>query len=143
MLLSGHQVNTLDNLEITNMYISETECTYVFSSVLKHSQLLRSFPPNPSLCPVTNITQYLKFWLEKYADQGFFITTVPEYKQISKDTIARWIKETLSLAGINSNIYQAHSPHSASTSSASYKEVKVSTLLKSANWTILKKYYKN
>ena len=69
MLLSGHWVNTIENLKITNMYISETECTFVFSSVLKHSQPdfhqqllnLRSFPSNPSLRPVTNITQYLKF----------------------------------------------------------------------------------
>ena len=37
MLLSGHRVNTLECLKITNMYISETECTFVFSSVVKHS----------------------------------------------------------------------------------------------------------
>ena len=78
MLLSGHRVNTLENLKITNMYISETECTFVFSSVLKHSRpcyhqqplILRSFPSNPSLCPVRNITQYLKFRLEKSANEG-------------------------------------------------------------------------
>ena len=66
---------------------------YVFSSVLKHSRpgynqqplILRSFPSNPSLCPVTNMTQYLKFRLEKSADEGFFITTVPPYKHCSKD----------------------------------------------------------
>ena len=38
MLLSGHRVNTLENLKISNMYILETECTFVFSSVLKHSR---------------------------------------------------------------------------------------------------------
>ena len=37
MVLSGHRVNTLEYLKITNMYISETECTFVFSSVVKHS----------------------------------------------------------------------------------------------------------
>ena len=125
---------------------------YVFSSVLKHSRpgynqqplILRSFPSNPSLCPVTNMTQYLKFRLEKSADEGFFITTVPPYKHCSKD--ARWIKETLaSLAGINSGIYQTHSLRSASMSSASYKGVNLSTILKSANWTrnsIFEKYHK-
>ena len=107
--------------------------------------ILRSFPSNPSLCHVTNITQCIKFQLEKSADEGFFITTVPPYKQCSKDTIARWIKETLSLAGINSGIYQAHSLRSVSTASASYKGVNLSTILKSANWTrnsIFKKCYK-
>ena len=37
-LLSGHRVNTLENIKITDMYISKTECTFVFSSVLKHSR---------------------------------------------------------------------------------------------------------
>ena len=27
ILLSGHRLNTQDNLKVTNMYISETECT--------------------------------------------------------------------------------------------------------------------
>ena len=142
MLLSEHLFSTLENLKITNMYISETECTFVFSSVLKRSRPLLnvvtpslkiiSFKPKPH--PVTNITQYLKFQLEKSADEGFFITTVSPYKQCSKDTIARWIKETLSLAGINSGIYLAHSLRSSSTSLASYKGVNLSTILKSANW---------
>ena len=153
MVLSGHRVNTLEYLKITNMYISETECTFVFSSVVKHSWpgyhqqplILRSFPSNPSLCPVTNITQYLKFRLEKSANEGFFMITVPPYKQCLKDTIARWIKETLSLAGISSGIYQAHSLWSASASLALYKGVNLSTILKSGNWTrnsTFKKYYK-
>ena len=119
------------------MYISETECTFVFSSVVKHSRpgyhqqplILRSFPSNPSLCPVTNITQYLKFRLEKSANEGFFMITVPPYKQCLKDTIARWIKETLSLAGISSGIYQAHSIWSASASLVLYKGVNLSTIL--------------
>ena len=49
------------------------------------------------------------------------------------------------ISRINSGIYQAHSLQSASTSSASYKGVNLSTILKSANWTrnsTFKKYYK-
>ena len=73
---------------------------FVFSSILKHSRpgyhqqpsILRSFPSNPNLRPVTKITQYLKFRLEKSADQGFFITVVPPHKQCSKDPMARCIK---------------------------------------------------
>ena len=35
MLLSEHRVNALDNLKVKRVYILETECTFVFSSVLK------------------------------------------------------------------------------------------------------------
>ena len=152
-LFSGHRLNTLENLKVTNMYVSGRECTFAFSSVFKHSRpgyhqqplILRSFLSNPSLCPVTNITHYLKIRLEKSADEEFFIATVPPYKQCPNDTIARWIKEILSLAGIDSGIYQDYSLRSASTSSASYKGVTLSTVLKSANWTrnsTFKEYYK-
>ena len=58
--------------------------------------------------------------------------------------MARWTKETLSPAGINSGIYQTYSLHSASMSLALYKGVNLSTILKSANWignTTFKKYY--
>ena len=98
------------------MYISETKCTFVFSSVLKHRRLgyhqqpliLRSFPPNQNLRPVTIITQYLKFRLEKFADEGFFITTVPPYKQCSKDTIIRGIKEISYLSLASTVVYARH-----------------------------------
>lgn len=36
MLLPYHRANNLDNLKITNMYISATECTFVLT-VLKRS----------------------------------------------------------------------------------------------------------
>ena len=124
---------------------------YVFSSVLKHSRpgynqqplILRSFPSNPSLCPVTNMTQYLKFRLEKSADEGFLHNNCPTIQALLKRCK---VKETLaSLAGINSGIYQTHSLRSASMSSASYKGVNLSTILKSANWTrnsTFEKYHK-
>ena len=39
MLLSGTRVNTLTHLKVTNMYITNTESTFVFDGVLKHSRL--------------------------------------------------------------------------------------------------------
>ena len=39
MLLSGTRVNTLTQLKVTNMYITNTESTFVFDGVLKDSRL--------------------------------------------------------------------------------------------------------
>lgn len=33
MLLPYHRANNLDNLKITNMYISATECTFVLTAL--------------------------------------------------------------------------------------------------------------
>ena len=98
MLLSGHRVNTLLNLKITNMYISETECTFVFSSVLKHSRLcyhqqpliFRPFPSNPSHCPVTNIKQYIL-----HNNCPTIQTMLKRYycKMDQRNLISRWNKQ--------------------------------------------------
>ena len=47
MLLSRAQVNTFSHFKVTNMYITNTECTFVFNEVLKHSR--------PNYCQTLNI----------------------------------------------------------------------------------------
>ena len=47
MLLSRAQINTFSHLKVTNMYITNTECTFVFNEVLKHSR--------PNYCQTLNI----------------------------------------------------------------------------------------
>lgn len=152
MLLLGHRVNTLSHMNITCMFLTDTECTFVFDAVLKHSRpgykqtpmVLRSFPANTQLCPVQTLKQYLKFRLNKCNDNGLFITTVSPHKRSSSDTISRWVKTTLELAGIDSGIFQAHSVRSAATSCAKRKGVSLTTIVQSASWTgtsTFKKHY--
>ena len=63
ILLSGSRVNSISYLKITNMYLTDTECTFVFDDVLKLSRpsfkekllVFRVFPQNPKLCPVSTL----------------------------------------------------------------------------------------
>ena len=153
MVLSGNRVNCLTNLKVTNMYITDTECTFVFDSVLKHSRpsfndkplIFREFSDNSSLCPVYLITRYLEGRLTKSLLESLFITTTKPYKQASSsDTIARWIKETMSASGIDTGKFKTHSCRAASTSAASMRGVSLTTIIKSASWSndsTFKKYY--
>ena len=58
ILLSGTRVNTSTYLNVTNMYITDTECTFVFKEVLKHSRtkyfqkplIFRAYPKCPESC---------------------------------------------------------------------------------------------
>ena len=67
MLLSGSRVNSISHLKISNMYLTDTECTFVFDDVLKHSRpyfkekplVFRAFPQNPKLFPVSTLIKYL------------------------------------------------------------------------------------
>ena len=57
MFLSGSHVKLISYLKITNMYLTDRECTFVFDDVLKHSRpsfnekslIFRAFLQNPKL----------------------------------------------------------------------------------------------
>ena len=80
MSLSGTRINTLTHLKVTNMYITDTECTFVFDEVLKHSKpkycqkplILRAYPECPELCPVRNLSNYLDIRLARSSDPALF-----------------------------------------------------------------------
>ena len=116
MILAGTRVNTLVHLNVTNMYITDTEVTFTFDEVLKHSRpnhkqkplIFRAFS-SKGVCPVTTLITYLEHRLPASGDPALFITTVKPHKKASKDSISRWIKLTMSEAGINSGLCTSHS----------------------------------
>ena len=52
-------------------------------------------------------------------DPNFIITHGKPHKPAHKDTIARWIKERMKLAGIDTNTFKSHSCRSASAAKRS------------------------
>ena len=64
----------------------------------------------------------------------FIITYDKPHKPPSSDTISRWIKEELGMAGINTNVYKPHSCRSAWTSKARDNGVSISGILKPGCW---------
>ena len=152
MILSGNRVNLLSHLVVTNMYITEQECTFVVNEVLKESRptfnakpmTFRAFPSFPSLCPIRTIWAYLEVRNKLSDDTGLFVTLKKPHHPAKPDTIARWIKEMLALSGIDSGLYKAHSCRSASTSAALFRGISLTTIVKSASWsnvTTFKKHY--
>ena len=86
MLLSGIRVNTTVHLKITNMYLTDSECTIVFDDLLNHSRPFYkekpigfgAFPQNPKLSATTALTQYLNIRLLRSPDTALSITTVKQ-----------------------------------------------------------------
>ena len=155
MLLSGNRVNMLTEMKIARggMVLSEdlTECTFVFSSVLKHTtentpgekMTFRAYE-EPSLCPVANILKYLEYRNPISDEDSLFVITRKPHNTPQPDTIAGWIKEVLGAAGVDTGEYQAHSCRAASTSTAALAGVSLSTILDSASWKnvrTFKKFY--
>ena len=62
----------------------------------------------------------------------------PLYKPhlgVSTDTISRWLKESIGLAGIDTSNFKGHSTRSASTSKAASLGLSVKEILVRAGWS--------
>ena len=137
MLLSATRVNTLTHLKITNIYITDTECTFVFDEVLKYSRpkycqkplIFRAYHECPNLCPAKVLLNYLDIKLTRSSDLAFFISTTKPFKALSRDAIARWIKNTMKEANIDSGLFTTHTCRSASTSKAKIAGLNIKAML--------------
>ena len=64
------------------------------------------------------------------------LSFIEPHKEISSSTIARWIKTTLRLAGVNEiGLFSAHSTRSASTSRAGFSGLSVDDILHRGSWS--------
>ena len=118
-------------------------------SRLGHSNMhivLPSFPDDT--CTRICIVQTLAIYLDRTRLLGnssrLFISTVQLHGAVSKDTLARWIKTALCLAGIDVTMFKPNSTRAAATSAAQRKGVTLAVILNAADWsneTTFAKYY--
>ena len=104
------------------------------------------FRETPSLCVVKTLKEYLKRTeTKRNKAKQLFISYQKPYRPISKDTLARWLRDILTRAGIDTEIFAAHSTRAASTSAAVARGTPIDEVLKAAGWaseSTFTKYYK-
>ena len=90
------------------------------------------------LCPYSCIDQYKALsapWRQDGNPSKFFLSFKAPHKPVSKSTLARWIKDTLLLADVDTKTFQAHSLRGASTSKAFLKGLSVKEVLDHGRWS--------
>lgn len=111
-----------------------------------HELKLSAYPVDRRLCVVRTLKQYLVLTQPFRGEhKQLFLSLKMPHGPVSKDTIARWIRDTLVLAGIDVNIFKAHSVRTASVSAASASFVPVNDIMQRAGWTqekTFRKFYK-
>lgn len=108
-----------------------------------------AFQEAESLCPVKTIQIYIeRTTLLRINNESeitqLIISHKKPHKPVKAGSISRWIKETLSDAGVNTAIFKSHSTRAASTSAASAKGVSVKDIMAMAGWSrssTFEKYY--
>ena len=91
------------------------------------------------------LKDYEKRTTDKRGDSvKLFLATIKPHKPVTSSTIARWIKNLLGKAGVNTEIFKAHSVRGASTSAAAMAGITTEDILKAADWsneTVFPKFY--
>lgn len=103
-----------------------------------HEVVLSAYPVDRRLCVVSTMQQYLHITepFRKSREQNqLFLGLKEPHMPVSKDTIARWIREMLALSGIDVNCFKAHSVRAASVSAAKVQFVSTQAIMKKADWT--------
>ncbi|CAN7982324.1 unnamed protein product, partial [Ixodes hexagonus] len=88
------------------------------------------------LCPVQALECYLTRTASlRNSATAVLLTTQKPFHPASRDTVANWIRRTLSLAGIDTKVFKAHSTRGASTSKAFQAGVPLSEILEAVDWS--------
>ena len=95
------------------------------------------FKNNCKVCAADTLVYYLNKTkeLRTNGQKYLFIACKKPYKVVSSQTISRWVTDTLSAAGVDTNIFTAHSTRHASTSAAKRSGVSLNVIRKTAGWS--------
>ena len=92
---------------------------------------------DPKLCPFLCIKDYVAMtasWRVGNQPSSFFLSHKSPHKPVSKSSLARWVKDSLLLADIDTKTFQAHSLRGASTSRALLKGLSVKEVIDHGRW---------
>ena len=145
-LLTGQRTQTIHCLDVNHMDMSDKKCIFYLTSLQKHSRPgkhqkpieLEAFDQEPNLCVIRHLKAYVDKTSVHRGDTDsnqLLLSFQKPFKPVSKDTIARWIKNVLKDAGIDTTKFGAHSTRAASTSAAAKAGTPLEVILESAGWS--------
>ena len=153
-LVSAQRVQSLHLLDLNNMQLKESSVRFSFSEHLKQDRIgripftlrLSAYPPDRRLCAVTYLRHYIsRTKCLRGTETRLCISFRKPFKRVTSQTIARWIKECMSAAGIDTDKFKAHSTKAAATSAAEAADLPISYIMNQAGWSserTFQKYYK-
>lgn len=143
-LTTGHRVQTLSLISINNIQFLNSSVKICIPDLIKTSKPgamqptlhLAAFNEKIEICPVRILESYLKMTKPVRGKiENLILTFKKPFQRASSQTISRWIKATLREAGVDTNMFTAHSTRHASTSAAKRCGISIELIRKTAGWT--------
>ena len=150
-LSSSDRGQTLHLASVNNMNVSPNKIEFVIRQKLKHTRkILR---PTVITCVKSNIEEldvashvshYIDLTKDYRDDNGQLFLSWKTKKPVVKQSLARWLKLVLKLAGIDTNNYKAHSYRGAGLSKAYQRGASLQQIVAAGNWanaTTFQRFY--
>ena len=143
-LLTGQRCQTIHKLDINHMQQLPQKYIFTIEATLKQTKPGKHLEPielvafeNKNLCIVEILNEYISRTqkLRQAEHSQLLISYMKPHKPVTKDTIARWVKSTLKLAGIDIKAFAPHSTRAASTSCNLNAGLCLTDILKAAGWS--------
>lgn len=153
-LTGAARTQSIHLLSVDSFKKLSTEYVFKYDGLLKQSRpsqremfvQFKAYPPDRRLCIYTVVKEYLKrTCLYRKDCSKLLLSYAKPHKEVSKETIARWIRIILTQSGIDTKMFGSHSVRSAVTSKANANSVPLDIILKKAGWSRQKtfaKFYK-
>lgn len=153
-LLSGQRGQSMRLIDVRNLTVTKHRVKIKYGDLLKTTRpgnqqreiKLKAYAPDRRICISFILREYLrqrKLLCPKECTQLFISINKP-HQPVTTSTIAKWVKEVMHLAGLDTNTFTPHSLRSASTSAATRARVPLNTILATAGWSresTFRKYY--
>lgn len=143
-LITAHRMQTFSLIEIENVEILPEKILIKIPEKIKTTGknklqpvlTIPFFKENYKVCAADTLMTYLARTKNLRGSEKFlFISFQKPYKKVSSQTLSHWVTETLSVAGLNTNVFSAHSTRHASTSTAKNNGISIDLIKKTAGWT--------
>lgn len=147
-LVSANRTSELQALDLHFRSYTPDGVLFKLSSLTKKGKVgailkecfFASFPHDNCLCVVQCLQVYEEV-TKKYRDiqasmpSPLFLSYVRPHKPVTSQRIAHWIKDTLRMAGVDTNTFKAHLVRGSSTSAAVGNGLHIADVLKTADWS--------
>ena len=144
LILSGQRCQTIQLLSIDNFTMNDEHCIFYICESVKQTRPGTHIPPieflsykhDKKLC-VQHIKDYLARTKQKRQPtcKRLLISLQKPHGPVSTETIARWCKEFLNSAGVDTTKFKAHSTRAASTSHLATNNIDIQSMLRAVGWS--------
>lgn len=143
LLVTSQRGQTVLNLCVDRMLCTKKSITFRLRKLLKHNQLgqplnsitLYAYPRNKKLCVIRTLTRYIDRTAGmRKGNTQLLLSYIAPFRPISRATLARWTENVLSLAGIDTKQFKAHSTRGATASAARDMGVSLNAIMRNASW---------